>query len=69
MMLWRLSMFDWIKRFFMTRWGGHCPLCGSSRVAIKIRRKMPYVVDGPTFAYYTCRTCRHTWSHPLRVGI
>ena len=34
-------MFDWIKRFFMTRWGGHCPLCGSSRVSIKIRRKSP----------------------------
>ena len=43
-------MFDWIKRFFMTRWGGHCSLCGSSRVSIKIRRKSPYVVDGPTFA-------------------
>ena len=46
-------MFDWIKQLFMPRWSGRCPLCGSSRVAIKIRRKMPYVVDGPTFAYYT----------------
>ena len=62
-------MFDWIKRFFMTRWGGHCPLCGSSRVSIKIRRKSPYVVDGPTVAHATCKICRHSWSFPIRVGI
>ena len=69
MMLWRLSMFDWIRRFFMTRWGGHCPLCGSSRVKFKIRRKMPYVVDGPTVAYCTCRNCCHKWNYPIRIGI
>lgn len=44
-------MFDWIRKLFTSGWSGRCPLCGSSRVAIKIRRKMPYVVDGPTFAY------------------
>ena len=62
-------MLDWLRQLFMPRWSGRCPLCGSNRVKFKIRRRMPYVVDGPTVAYYTCRTCRHTWSHPLRVGI
>lgn len=62
-------MFDWIKRLVQARWGGCCPLCGSSRVSIKVRRKFPLVVDGPTVAECRCRDCRHAWSFPLRVGI
>lgn len=69
MMPWRSLVFDWIKRFFVTRWGGHCPFCGSPRVSIKIRRKLPYVIDGPMVADCTCRACRRTWSFPIRVGI
>ena len=62
-------MFDWIRKLFAAGWRGRCPLCGSSRVKFKIRRKMPYVVDGPTFAYAICKTCRHSWSFPILVGI
>lgn len=62
-------MFEWIRNLFTASWRGRCPLCGSSRLSIKIRRKLPYVVDGQTFAYCTCRACRHAWSFPIRIGI
>ena len=62
-------MFEWFKNLFTAGWRGRCPFCGSDRVKFKIRRKMPYVVDGPTVAHATCKICRHSWSFPIRVGI
>ena len=62
-------MFKWFTMLFKPQWCGRCPLCGSRRLSFKIRRSVPYIVDGPSIAQATCKTCRHKWNFPIRVGI
>jgi len=62
-------MFDWLRRTIMCRSGGRCPSCGSKRVTVIVSKRPRFVVDGPMFFEYRCRSCGHEWRLLARAGL